>query len=59
MYIGRVASLENVTVDFHLTAVILSVLWVWYTSLVFLLGGVVAETWQLRTMQDQQRAKLH
>lgn len=59
MYIGRVASLENVTVDFHLTAVILSVLWVWYTSLVFLLGGVVAETWQLRTMQDRQRAKLH
>jgi len=34
------------------------VLWVWYTALVFLLGGIVAETWQLRTMQQEQRAIL-
>ena len=37
---------------------ILTVLWVYYTALVFLLGGVVAETWQLRTMQRRQRAIL-
>jgi len=59
MYLGRVVAVETVRVDFHLTAMVLTVLWVWYTSLVFLLGGVVAETWQLRTRQDQQRAKLH
>ena len=59
MYLGKIATLESVAVDFHLTAMILTVLWVWYTSLVFLLGGVVAETWQLRTLQQQQRAKLH
>jgi len=58
MYIGKVATVETVTVDFHLTALILTVLWVWYTALVFLLGGVVAETWQLRTMQQEQRAIL-
>ena len=58
MYVGRVAMVETVTVDFHLTAIILTVLWVWYTALVFLLGGIVAETWQLRTMQQQQRAIL-
>jgi membrane protein len=58
MYLGRVATMETVTVDFHLTAMILTVLWVWYTALVFLLGGIVAETWQLRTMRQQQRAIL-
>ncbi len=58
MYVGRIATLETVSVDFHLTALILTVLWVWYTALVFLLGGIVAETWQLRTMQQQQRAIL-
>jgi membrane protein len=58
MYIGRVATVETVTADFHITAMILTVLWVWYTALVFLLGGVVAETWQLRTMQQDQRAIL-
>jgi len=58
MYVGRVAMVETVRVDFHLTAMILTVLWVWYTALVFLLGGVVAETWQLRTMQQEQRANL-
>lgn len=58
MYLGKVATVETVTVDFHLTAMILTVLWVWYTALVFLLGGIVAETWQLRTMQQEQRAIL-
>lgn len=58
LYVGRLAAMESLTVDFNLTAIILTVLWVYYTSLVFLLGGVVAETWQLRTMQQEQRAIL-
>jgi membrane protein len=58
LYVGRMARAESVSVDFQLTAATLTVLWVYYTSLVFLLGGVVAETWQLRTMQKEQRAIL-
>jgi uncharacterized BrkB/YihY/UPF0761 family membrane protein len=30
---------------------ILFVLWIYYTNLVFLLGAVVAETWELRSRQ--------
>jgi len=29
--------------------------WVYYCALVFLLGGVVAETWELRELQRAQR----
>jgi uncharacterized BrkB/YihY/UPF0761 family membrane protein len=38
--------------------VVLFVLWVYYTAIVFLLGGVVAETWELRKMLRRQRAIL-
>ena len=33
----------------------LFILWIYYTAIVFLLGGVVAETWELRHMQKRQR----
>ena len=39
-------------------AAILFVLWIYYTAIVFLLGAVVAETWELRKMQRRQRAIL-
>ena len=58
VYLARMVAASAVRVDFQLTAATLTVLWVYYTSLVFLLGGVVAETWQLRTMQRAQRASL-
>ena len=32
------------------TSVLLAVLWAYYASLVFLLGGVVAETWAERRL---------
>ncbi len=38
-----------------LGAIVLFVLWLYYMSLVFLLGGVVAETWELRALQRRQR----
>ncbi len=44
--------------DAGIGAVVLFVIWVHYTALVFLLGGVVAETWELRRMQRRQRAIL-
>jgi uncharacterized BrkB/YihY/UPF0761 family membrane protein len=36
----------------------LFVLWAYYTALVFLVGAVVAQTWNLREMQRRQRAEL-
>jgi membrane protein len=42
--------------DANLAAAALFILWVYYTAIVFLLGAVVAETWELRKMQGRQRA---
>ena len=58
IYLARVVTNSQFTLDANLGAVILFVLWVWYTSIVFLLGGVVAETWDLRSRQQQQQAIL-
>ena len=44
--------------DANVGAAVLFVLWVFYTAIVFLLGAVVAETWELRAMQQRQRATL-
>jgi uncharacterized BrkB/YihY/UPF0761 family membrane protein len=46
---------RQVTADVNVTALVLFVLWMYYSSLVFLLGGVVAETWELRELQRSQR----
>jgi membrane protein len=58
LYLGRVVTNMQFTLDANLGAVILFVLWVWYTAIVFLLGGVVAETWDLRSRQQAQQAIL-
>lgn len=58
LYLTHVAALENVQGGGQVGAAVLFVLWVYYTAIVFLLGGVVAETWELRTMQVQQRGRL-
>ena len=44
--------------DANIGAAVLLILWVYYTCVVFLLGGVVAETWELRKMLRRQRADL-
>lgn len=46
---------QQVTVDVNVAAVVLFVVWMYYSALVFLLGAVVAETWELREMQREQR----
>lgn len=46
----------QMSVDVNVGAAILFVLWMYYSALVFLLGGVVAETWELRYLQRKQRA---
>jgi len=45
LYLQYLASLGRVSADANIGALILFVLWVYYTALVFLYGGVVAETW--------------
>ena len=44
--------------DANIGAAVLFILWIYYTAIVFLLGGVVAETWELRRMQQRQRTIL-
>lgn len=58
LYLQNFASLRSPSGDANIGAIGLFVLWVYYTALVFLLGGVVAETWELRRMQHHQRAIL-
>lgn len=57
-YMTNAVGPARLSLGFNVGAIILFVLWVWYTALVFLLGGVVAETWKLRELQRQQRAIL-
>ena len=58
LYLQNFASFRAPSGDATLGAMGLFVVWVYYTALVFLLGGVVAETWELRRMQQKQRAIL-
>jgi membrane protein len=58
LYLANFASLESQGGDANVGAVVLFILWLYYTAIVFLLGAVVAETWELRSMQERQRATL-
>jgi membrane protein len=58
VYLANIASTSRMGADANIGALILFVLWVYYTALVFLFGGVVAETWDLRERQRRQRAVL-
>jgi membrane protein len=58
LYLANFASFEAQGGDANLGAAVLFILWVYYTAIVFLLGAVVAETWELRKMQQRQRAIL-
>jgi membrane protein len=58
LYLANFASLEGLGGDANLGAIVLFILWVYYTAIVFLLGAVVAETWELKKMLQKQRAIL-
>jgi membrane protein len=58
LYLANFASFEGLGGDATLGAIVLFILWVYYTAIVFLLGAVVAETWELRKMLKRQRAIL-
>ncbi|MBA3522556.1 MAG: YihY/virulence factor BrkB family protein [Gemmatimonadales bacterium] len=55
LYLANFASAEGQLGDANIGAAVLFVLWIYYTAIVFLLGAVVAETWELRKMQHRQR----
>ncbi|MGH7703968.1 MAG: YihY/virulence factor BrkB family protein [Gemmatimonadales bacterium] len=57
-YLQYMASLERLSANANIGALILFVVWLYYTAIVFLYGGVVAETWDLRQRQQRQRAVL-
>jgi len=57
LYLKNAVSMQQVTVDVNIGAAFLFVLWMYYSSLVFLIGAVVAETWELREMQRRQRSR--
>ena len=58
LYLGELATSGQFSLDANVGAVLLFILWVWYTAIVFLLGGVVAETWDMRQRKRTQRAEL-
>lgn len=55
-YITNVAAWNQAAADATFGAIVLFGLWIYYSAFVFLLGGVVAETWELRRLQYRQRA---
>jgi membrane protein len=54
----HVAAVNRLSMDANFGALVMFVVWLYYTSLVFLLGAVVAETWDLRERQRRQEAVL-
>lgn len=55
LYLRGATGYGTMSADASTGAVILFLVWLYYSALVFLLGGVVAETWELRALQRIQR----
>ena len=55
LYVKSAAGYGTAAADASVGAAIVFVVWLYYSALVFLLGGVVAETWELRGLQRAQR----
>jgi membrane protein len=58
LYVTRFATLDRVASDANVVAVFLFLFWVYYTAYLFLLGGEVAETYDLIRMRRSQRVQL-
>jgi membrane protein len=58
LYVIRFATLDRVASDANIVALLLFLLWVYYTAYLFLLGGEVAEMYDLIRMQRSQRVRL-
>jgi membrane protein len=58
LYVIRFATLDRVASDANIVALFLFLLWVYYTAYLFLLGGEVAEMYDLVRMRRSQRVQL-
>lgn len=58
LYLTRVATLDRLVSDANIVAFLLFLLWIYYMAFVFMLGGEVAETYDLIRMRRQQRVRL-
>src|SRR3989454_4500662 len=54
LYLSRFVTFDRVASDANFVAFFLFLLWVYYTAYVFLLGGEVAETYDLVRMRRAQ-----
>lgn len=58
LYVTRFATLDRVASDANVVAMFLFLFWVYYTAYLFLLGGEVAEMYDLVRMRRSQRVQL-
>ena len=58
LYVARFATLSHLASDANVVGFLLFLLWIYYTAYVFLLGGEVAETYDLMRMRRLQRVQL-
>lgn len=58
LYVTRFVTLDRVASDANFVAFFLFLLWVYYTAYVFLLGGEIAETYDLMRMRRAQGVAL-
>lgn len=58
LYVSHFVTLDRAASNANLIAVLLLLLWIYYTAFVFLLGGEVAETYDLMRMRRLQRVRL-
>ena len=58
LYVSHFVTFDRAATNANLIAVILLLLWIYYTAFVFLLGGEVAETYDLMRMRRLQRVRL-
>jgi membrane protein len=58
LYVANFVTFDRFASDANLIGILLFLLWIYYTAFVFLLGGEVAETYDLMRMRRQQRVRL-
>jgi uncharacterized BrkB/YihY/UPF0761 family membrane protein len=58
LYLTRFATIDRLLSDANAVAFLLFLLWIYYMAFVFMLGGEVAETYDLIRMRRKQRVIL-
>ncbi len=58
LYVASFVTFDRVASNANLIGFLLFLLWIYYTAYMFLLGGEVAETYDLMRMRRQQRVRL-